>query len=251
MIYREFQPNILLSPYIETYWATVGFEGEERYYKVLPDGCVDIIFSFELSKQLGMESFSQNIIGTMTTYIEDSYSDRVDLFGIRFRPAGFTAFTRTPIYEFTDRRISLSLVESLFDEAFYSELPSKKTVEERIQHIEAYFIQNLKNIFEPESQIVYAVNLIRQTRGQLSLAEVASKSCLSLRHFERKFKTTIGISPKTFSKITKFKHTIAYLEKYPDASILDVAVDCGYYDQAHLIKDFKSLSGNSPSHFKL
>jgi AraC-like DNA-binding protein len=251
MIYREFQPNILLSPYIETYWATVGFEGEERYYKVLPDGCVDIIFSFELSKQFGMESFSQNIIGTMTTYIEDSYSDKVDLLGIRFRPAGFTAFTRTPVYEFTDRRISLSLVETLFDETFYAELPSKKTAEERVQYIEAYFIQNLKNIFEPESQIVYAVNLIRQTKGQLPLAEVASKSCLSLRHFERKFKSIIGISPKTFSKITKFRNTISYLENNPHASLFFTAIDCGYYDQAHLIKDFKSLSGDSPSCFKL
>ncbi len=251
MRYIEYQPNILLSPYIETYWATVGFQEEAKSYRVFPDGCVDIIFSFELSEQLGTESFSQNIIGTMTTYIENSYFDKIDMLGIRFRPAGFTAFTRTPICEFTDRRVSLSLVESVFDESFYSELPSKETVEERIQYIESYFIRNLKNIFQPESQIVYAVDLIRQTKGQLTLAEVASKSCLSLRHFERKFKATIGVSPKTFSKITKFKHTISYLEKYSDASLLDVAVDCGYYDQAHLIKDFKSLSGNPPSHFKL
>lgn len=251
MKYIEFQPNTLLSPYIETYWTTVGFEKEAKLFKVLPDGCVDILFSFELSKRLGVESFSQNIIGTMTTYIEDSYSDKIDMLGIRFRPAGFTAFTKIPIYEFTDRRINLFLVESLFDESFYAELPSKETAEERIQYIESYFIRNLKNIFQPESQIVYAVGLIRQTKGQLSLAEVASKSCLSLRHFERKFKATIGISPKTFSKITKFKHTISYLEKYSNANLLDVAINCGYYDQAHLIKDFKSLSGNAPSHFKL
>ncbi|MFV0538646.1 MAG: DUF6597 domain-containing transcriptional factor [Dysgonomonas sp.] len=251
MRYIEFQPSILLSPHIETYWATVGFQKEAKLFKVLPDGCVDIIFSFELTKRLGTESFSQNIIGTMTTYIEESYSDKIDMLGIRFRPAGFTAFTRTPIYEFTDRRINLSLAESIFDESFYSELPSKETVEERIQYIESYFIRNLKNMFQPESQIVYAVDLIRQTKGQLSLAEVASKSCLSLRYFERKFKATIGISPKTFSKITKFKHTITYFEKYPSISLLDAAVDCGYYDQSHLIKDFKSLSGNLPSHFKL
>ena len=251
MRYIEFHPNILLSPYIETYWATSGFEEEAKLFRVLPDGCVDIIFSFELSRRFGAESFSQNIIGTMTTYIEDSYSDKIDMLGIRFRPAGFTAFTRTPIYEFTDRRISLSLAESLFDESFYAELPLKETVEERIQYIEAYFIRNLENVFEPESRIIYAVDLIRQTKGQLSLAEVAGKSCLSLRHFERKFKTAVGISPKTFSKITKFKNAVSYLEKHSDASLLDAAIDCGYYDQAHLIKDFKSLSGNPPSHFKL
>ncbi|MFV0588338.1 DUF6597 domain-containing transcriptional factor [Bacteroides reticulotermitis] len=251
MLYREFQPDILLAPYIETYWTASGYNQEAELHRVLPDGCVDIIFSFEEDALLGMQPTSPNIIGTMTTYLESAYVNKVDMLGMRFKPAGFTAFTRTPISEFTDQRVSLVLVETLFDERFYVELPQKPTTRERIQHLDAYFLEKLKRVFQPEPQIVYAVDLIRQTKGLLPLTEVAYKSCLSLRHLERKFKVAVGTSPKAFSKVVKFQHTVSYLERNKDTSLFHTAIDCGYYDQAHLIKEFKTLSGDSPSYFKL
>lgn len=252
MKYREYCPHILLTPYIEAYWTVSGFVEKEEHHKILPDGCVDIIFSLEeTSHQSGLKSMFPNIVGTMTTYLEGSYLNNISLLGIRFKPAGFTAFTQIPIYEFTDQRIDLTSIESLFDEEFYYELPSKETAEKRIQEIDKYFLKRLKNIFKLDQQIVYAIELIRQTEGKLSLMTVASESCLSIRHFERRFKTAIGIAPKTFSKVVKFQHTLSYLKKNNHLSIISLAIDCGYYDQAHLIKDFKSLSGNPPSHFKL
>jgi AraC-like DNA-binding protein len=250
MIYREFQPNVLLKPYIETYWAVCGFKKEEEFHKILPDGCVDIIFSLEGTKQFDLEPILPNIIGTMTTYLEGSYSNKVNMIGIRFKPTGITAFTRVPIHEFTDQRISLNLVETLFDEAFHAKLSEKRTTEARIQHLDFYLMKNLNRLFVSEKQIVYAVDLIRKTNGSLSLTEVANKSCLSIRHFERKFKNAVGISPKTFSKIIKFQYTLSYLKRNRDVSLFSVAIDCGYYDQSHLIKEFKFLSGNSPSYFK-
>jgi AraC-like DNA-binding protein len=249
MLYREFHPNLLLTPYIETYWTVYGFKSTEEFHNILPDGCIDIIFSFG-THQLGLGSVVPNIVGTTTSFSVGSYSNWVNLVGIRFKPAGFTAFTRTPMYEFTDQRINLDLVESLFDERFYSELPEKELTKEKIQHIDSYLTEKLRYIFEPERQIAYAVDLIRYTKGQLPLTEIASKSCLSLRHFERKFKMAIGISPKSFSKIVKFKYAISYLNKNKNASIFSAAIDCGYYDHAHLIKDFRTLSGQSPSDFR-
>lgn len=249
MLYREFKPNTLLTPYIETYWSVCGYNQGEEFHKILPDGCIDIIFSFE-SNQLGLDNLFPNIVGTLTSYSIGSYSNRIDLIGIRFKPVGITAFIRTPIYEFTDKRINLTLVKSLFDEWFYKGLPEKASIELKINHIDSYFIGKLKNVFELEPQIVYAIDLIRTTKGQLPLVEVASSSCLSLRHFERKFKTVIGISPKAFSKVVKFKYAISYLKRNDRISLYSVAIDCGYYDQAHLIKDFRAFSGNSPSDFR-
>ncbi len=251
MTYTEFRPNELLSPYIDTYWYGFSFNEKEEFHKILPDGCVDIIFSFGEAKQFGLDPTYPNIIGAMTTFSEGSYSNEVSMLGIRFKPAGFSAFTRTPISEFTDQRINLTLTETLFDEYLYAELLEKETTQAKIQYLDSYFIKKLKRMFEPEARIVYAVNLIRQTKGLLPLTEVAESSCLSLRHFERRFKTAVGISPKTFSKVIKFQHSISYLKKNGDASLFSIAVDCGYYDQAHLIKEFKSLSGNSPSYFKV
>ncbi|MDR0431366.1 MAG: helix-turn-helix domain-containing protein [Tannerellaceae bacterium] len=250
MIFSEFRPHILLTPYIETYWSVCGFKEKEEFHKILPDGCVDIIFSIGENRQFGLEPILPNIVGTMTTYLEGSYSNNVNMLGIRFKPTGITAFTRIPIYEFTDQRIGLDYRETIFDESFFAELPEKRTTGDCIRHLDSYLIKKLNRVFTPEDQIVYAVNLIQQTNGLLPLMEVANKSCLSIRHFERKFKNAVGISPKTFSKIIKFQYTRTYLKRNKNISLFSAAIDCGYYDQSHLIKDFRVLSGNTPSDFK-
>lgn len=250
MLYIEYQPSTALLPYIETYWIAQGHSAKTKSEKILPDGCVDIIFSFgDSSDNDKLVPFLPNIIGTMTVYSEIYYYESVSMLGIRFKPAGITAFTRVPISEFTDQQIDMTIIDSLFDKDFYSQLPELELIPDKIKHIDSYLLQKLDNIFELDQQMIYAVDLIRKTNGMLPLNEVAYKCCLSLRHFERKFKTTTGVTPKTFSKIIRFKHTLSYLRKNKDASLFSVAVDCGYYDHSHLTKEFKILSGNSPSHF--
>ncbi|MDR1407591.1 MAG: AraC family transcriptional regulator, partial [Tannerella sp.] len=99
MNYQEHSPDFRLTPFIETYWTADGFTENESASKILPDGCVDIIFTFDEET----DTFRSDIIGTMTTFIEVSRPQSVRMFGIRFKPAGITAFTRVPVEEFTDR----------------------------------------------------------------------------------------------------------------------------------------------------
>jgi AraC-like DNA-binding protein len=251
MIYQEHRPNPLLLPYIETYWTSSGFVEGKELFKVLPDGCVDILFSFApTSPRDNLIPFLPHIIGTMTTYSEVCYQGQVDMLGIRFKPAGITAFICIPIYEFTNLRIDMSLLDSLFDKSFYDSLPEKAHIKDKIAHIDTYFTRKLQYIFELEPRIVYAVDLIRKSQGTISLSKVASQACLSPRHFERKFKTAVGISPKMFSKVTKFEHALSILQRQNNDNLLSIAIDCGYYDHTHLIKDFKALSGDTPSFFR-
>jgi AraC-like DNA-binding protein len=240
----------MLLPYIETYWTVHVFCNEGGCHKILPDGCVDIIFSFTDESSKGLLPFVPNVIGTMTSFTQVHYPTDVYFLGIRFKPVGITAFVSSPIHEFTDHRIDLTLVDSLFDNSFHKDLPEKKSLSEKIKHIDGYFLKKLKHAFKLESQIVYAVDLIKQTNGLLSPAEIASKACLSTRHFERKFKSAIGVAPKTFCKVIKFKHTMSYLKQHPSNSLYSVAIECGYFDHAHMIKEFKFLSGDSPSLFR-
>ncbi|KAA6337510.1 hypothetical protein EZS27_014407 [termite gut metagenome] len=250
-MYQEHQPHGLLLPFVETYWTAEGFvEGKEKS-KILPDGCVDITFSFgDTSATGGLKPFLPHIVGTMTSYSEIIYTGRVCMLGIRFKPAGITAFTRVPVNEFTNRLIDMTLVETLFDKRFYDTLPEKDSLKESIQHIDHYLINKLSCIFQPDRRIVCAIDLIRQTKGILPLTAVAEQACLCQRHFERVFKSTVGISPKAFSKITKFNYTRYYLKTHPSESLYSAAVDCGYYDHTHLIKDFKTLAGDVPANFR-
>jgi AraC-like DNA-binding protein len=251
-MYQEHPPDIRLTPFIETYWTAIGWvENGDILSKILPDGCVDILFSFgDASAANGLQSFLPNIVGTTTTFIEVIYTGKVQMFGIRFKPAGITAFTRVPIDEFTNQRVDMTLVDSVFDEQFYDTLPEKKSIKEILQQVDTYLLNKLSYLFLPDKQMLRAVDLIEQAQGQLLLADVASRVCLGQRHFERKFKSTVGISPKTFSKIVKFKNALRNLKTHPHESLFSIAIDCGYYDQTHLIKDFKALTGDVPTNFR-
>lgn len=239
-MYQEFQPNPLLHPYIETYWASNSFAGEEVSQRILPDGCVDIIFSF------GAQTLFPFIVGTMTSFFDVIYKKDVKLFGIRFRPGGITVLTRVPISEFTNMRFDIRLVETILDKHLFEEMENSLTIEDTLSCLDSYFLQKLPLLFVPDKQIGLAVNLIEQAKGNIPISLLAQQACLSPRQFERRFKVAIGISPKEFGRITKFKNLSRFMKEQPRQSLFETAVDCGYYDHAHLIREFKRLSGYTP-----
>nr|WP_280747799.1 helix-turn-helix domain-containing protein [Parabacteroides sp. PF5-9] len=214
--------------------------------KVFPDGCTDIIFKIDKTQGTSLAA----LFGISTTFIEVDYPGSTQMFGIRFKPMGITAFTRIPVVELTDRSVELSLVDTLFDESFYEALPEKQSVAEMVAYTNTCLSNRISHLYHTDRQILRAVDLISHAKGQLVLADVASDVCLSQRHFERKFKSSIGVSPKMFAKIIRFKYVLHYMQKYPDKDLLTIAVDSGYYDRTHLIHDFKSLSGDTPNDFR-
>ncbi|MDH6342497.1 AraC-like DNA-binding protein [Parabacteroides sp. PFB2-12] len=244
-MYKEFPPDLRLQHLIETYWVTDGLIDNTFTHRILPDGCVDIIFDFgsnQSSADLPM------LVGTMTSLLEISYQPgRVQMMGIRFAPAGITAFTRIPISMITNQNIELPLTETLFDNSFYERLPDMECMQERINYINAYFLARMHKLFLPDRQISYAVSLIQSNNGHLAVREVAGEVCLSERQFERKFKATIGISPKAFSNIMRFRSVRRYMETHPNESMYEIAIACGYHDHSHMNKEFQRLGSISPS----
>ena len=244
--YQEYSPDFRLTPWVKNYWWSDSFVSSDVLPKVFPDGCTDVMFIFD---RIRGTSFA-GIFGMMTTFINVNFPASTQMFGVRFKPAGLAAFTRVPVSEFTDRAVEFALVDSWFDMSFYETLPEKQSVEEMITHTNNQLIKQLSYLYHFDKQTIRAVDLIRQAKGNLSLTDVASDICLCQRHFERKFKSTVGVCPKMFAKIFRFKHAAQYLQSHPHKDLLTIAVECGYYDHAHLIKDFKSLSGNAPTDFR-
>ena len=244
--YHEYNPDTRLTPWVKNYWSASGFASSEVLPKVFPDGCTDVIFTFDGTQGTS----SACLFGTMTTFIEVDYPKSTQMFGIRFKPAGITAFTRVPVAELTDRSVELSLIETLFEKSFYETLPEKQSVAEIVAHTNSALLRLFSCLYQSDRQIMRAVDLISLAKGQCSLADVASDVCLCQRHFERKFKDVIGVSPKMFAKIFRFKNAMRCMQTYPSKDLLTIAVESGYYDHTHLIKDFKSLSGDTPNVFR-
>ena len=246
-MYQEFDPDVRLAPYIANYWVSEGFWDNAEMVRIFPDGCVDIIINANDSN--GMTRYNPYIVGTITSFLDFWASGNVKMIGIRFKPSGINAFTRIPIHEFTNKRIEVSLVDSLFDNRFYEGMEEKEVTPLQLRFIDAYLIEKLDSVYDRDPLIISSIRLITQTNGAIPIKQLSEEVCISQRHFERRFKSAVGMSAKMFSRITRFNRTKEFLKTAPQMSLFDAAVDCGYYDHAHLFKEFEFFSGSTPSKF--
>lgn len=255
-MYKEYQPHEILAPYIDKYWVMEGTMELEARIKILPDGCTDFIFNLDETANLldrdgmrvgGMQAY---FVGPMRVYSElQICSAVVHTVGVRFTPCGLTIFTRIPMSEFTDRRVFLPDLNVLFPVDFAGMLKEKKTLKERLALIDRYLLSCLRYSGDVDKQVAWAAGVIHQSDGKMPVQELMEQVCLCQRHFERRFKNATGYTPKEYTRIVKFRRTMDALRRVTRENLFSVAVDCGYYDQSHLVKEFRRLSGSLPSVF--
>jgi AraC-like DNA-binding protein len=109
----------------------------------------------------------------------------------------------------------------------------------------------LRDLFRNKSvmpnEVDVAVESILQTHGQVKVNELSKQERVSARTLTRKFTEQVGLSPKQYARVVRFREIVNYLLISPDASWLDVTYNFGFHDQSHLIKDFQHFTGLSPS----
>lgn len=176
-------------------------------------------------------------------------TDSLHMLGVRFQPCGLAVFTNEPLGQFADLRIQSSDINLLFDNSFAEMLCEQPDDSVRIRIIEGYLIRLLTQSIQVDRQIIYATSFIKQSYGQLPVQNLIDKICICQRHFQRKFKDATGYTPKEFSRIIKFQYAIEVLRNAPHTDLSSIALDCGYYDHSHFIKEFKRLAGDVPSYF--
>lgn len=255
-MYVELSPNHLLNPYVETYWIIDDAKETKSFQNVLPDGCVDIIVSLgDSSMDNGFKPNIPYVFGTHTASSGAPDKGNIKMFGIRFKPAVFKLFTKIPTSEFTNQKVDIFSFQSIFDLSFYSEV--EKGVEDNlpmnaiISNIEQFLIDKLPVLPSVDKRILHAISLIQIHSGNLTIDKLAAESGLSQRQLERRFKAEVGISPKTFSCIMKFQEVHKRLNTGTWSNLHELAWDCGYFDNAHLTKDYLKFSGTLPSDFSL
>lgn len=131
-----------------------------------------------------------------------------------------------------------------------------RIINEKLQHIhdleegekivENFLLNKVVDLKE-KLPLDSALQTLFKNHGNLSMDKTASLSCLSLRQFERKCKKRLGMNPKTFARILRFSKAYRLHEAFPHLNWIEIAYKAGYYDQMHMIKDFKIFAGVNPS----
>ncbi|MDR6808539.1 AraC-like DNA-binding protein [Dyadobacter sp. BE34] len=241
MAYIEYHPHPALAPYIDAYWKVTGDNMPLAAQTILPDGCVDIIMNLgedELPDADGffMKNERSYLVGTMSRAIETTVTPGSLLIGVRFRPAGFAAFYQyDSMHEFTDRTAE-------FDPTLAPDLRARKT--EPKPYLDQFFLRRLRNENRPLTQVI---GEIESKNGLIDVTTLAQNSCMSIRQLQRTFKQHIGLSPKEFLNIIRFRYAVELIKTGEKQSLLDIALEAGYYDHAHLTNEIRRYAGIAPS----
>lgn len=173
------------------------------------------------------------------------FSGNIREFAIFFKPLAMRQLFRIPTYLLlNDDCEGVNLLGKKIED-LWSRIAESKSFYEQIQAAEDYLLPFAIETHE-HSVIAKMAHHIFQVKGILRIDQLATQAGLSPRQFERRFVDEIGVPPKLFARITRFQRALDAKRSSPDRSWLNLAHEFGYFDQMHMIRDFRILGGATP-----
>lgn len=233
--YYVFQPVNILQPYVSLYWIAINTE--HTSYPILPDGSIDAVV------KLNTSHMHSELFGTTTRPTLINIDPYCTYIGIRFNPGQSRHFIKPVASELTDLSTSSTGILNIPLDRLHEQTSP--------QAIAAYLDQQLYAVLKTAapntSRIDHVLQQMLRANGQLSIDVAANSLCKSRRQFERIFRETVGLTPKTYNAICRLQHATQLIDTKPHITLAEIAQLTGYADQSHMNRDCKRLTGVTPT----
>ena len=219
----------------------------KRQLLAVPDGSVDLLFG------LGPEGMHSFIGGTVFQAKPWELSEEDTYFGARFYPGACRLPSNLKIDDVVNADVEISAEKKI--RQLGDLLISAEGLEDRADIFLNYYFKMTEGM-GPSGSVhkleTYLRNRIYQTGGQISIKELSQETAYSAPYLRRIFNKVHGVSPKVFEKFVRFQNVLDYLTYGIDKDPMkldQIAVRFGYYDQPHMIKEFKQYTGKTPEQY--
>lgn len=251
MRYFEIAPSAPLADFVQCLWYLEKDYGPPHPDGewIFPDGTTDLVMQRQGSFFTSAGSLPACFfVGPRRTPLLLRAPGPAAAIGIRFHPHGVYPFVRQPLDEFTESIISLHDFEGTL-----ATLPAEQcrtlTPLAAITRLERFLQRSRSADLSEHARLHSCVQWLRQSQGVASIAALADTVNLSTRQLERRFRQTIGVSPKQLARIIRFDAVRDQLMLHPGVDLTALAHSAWYHDQAHFIHDFRDLAGLAPTGF--
>src|SRR5688572_15281906 len=255
MKFTEFPPSDILKPYIKCYFIFKSVSDIEFEDTVFPSGDMEMIFNlgegvWESSVENKFFRTPQiELWGQITKPLAIKSKGRHTMLGIKF-------LTHSAAYFFDDEiGMYNNLVSDVGDiigspvKILHSQLLETTELTRRIELIEKFLLKRLAGNEKKSSRIDKVANIltsIKKDTAENNISTIASRHGITPRYLHKLIYQHTGLSPKSFNKINRFQLSLRLIAKN-EQPFTSIAYDCGYFDQSHFIRDFKSFTGVTPS----
>lgn len=248
--FQLIQPRLCLRPYVRSYWyfrREVPLASYHEEY-MHPRGGFGMVFNFgnRLTLDAGAVSDSVFLDGTNTVSRKMGFQGHVELMGIQFQEGGAFPFLGIPLHELQNETNLLSALGRAELTELHERLYETKTLSLRIRLLESWLIGRLSHGKEQHALIPASLSVLREGVGNLRMSELADRWSVSQRQLERLYQREVGMSPKQYAKLLRIEAARLSLKRINEETTARLAVELGFYDQAHFIREFRAVVGLTP-----
>ncbi|MET0207055.1 MAG: helix-turn-helix domain-containing protein [Thermoleophilaceae bacterium] len=168
---------------------------------------------------------------------------------VRLTPQGAHALFGLAMHELTNRVVELDELLGRGADELVGRLWDLPGWEPRFELLDGLIGARVAEARPPSTAVAWAWRRLRETRGRVAVGGLAEELGWSHRRLIARFREQVGMPPKTIGRVLRFEHVSRALMEAPEPRLVEVALDCGYYDQAHLNRDFRQFAGTTPSAF--
>jgi AraC-like DNA-binding protein len=224
---------------VSALWSWEGFQVPHPRERLLPDGAVALVVD------LKDKSSPPIVSGAHSRYFVIDTAGEMSVAGIAFTPGGAFPFLGLPAGEVQDQHVPLEALWGACAEEVRERLLGAPSASARIQILEDSLLTRVRWPLVPNPAVQFALAEFR--RRERSVAEVTEQIGLSSRRFIEVFHSQVGLTPKLYCRIQRFQSVIHRIRSGAEFDWANLALDCGYFDQAHFIHDFREFSGILPT----
>ena len=252
-------PKQPLDAFVESIWIVESAtSGSNQLERVLPTGAAQLIVNlredetrrYDLARAMRCETAGGVILaGPMARFGVIDTREQEWVAGVAFKPGGTAAFMRVPASEARDLDVDLGdLWPRDLAGSLREQLLAAPTADARLEQLESALLRVWRG-YTGHDAVAYAVGTFTARPAVASVSTVMASIGMSQRRFIERFSAEVGLTPKRFCRVRRFQHAIAMAHAGGDVDWTSVALDCGYYDQSHLIHDFREFSGLTPTEY--
>ena len=259
MLYLCYRPGPPLNEFVDNFWLIDGGH-TSRLEKILPCGTSELVVNLK-NNEIDIHNpkrpqryrrFSGAVVaGTYSQPFICDASQHEAMMGVHFKAGGAFPFLNADASDLTNTHADLEDLWGRPGVELRERLSSATTFQERCRVMEAALRSRLRDHAKDQLQVKFALKMFARGANEIPIRSVSREIGFSQRRLIQAFSSRVGLAPKVFCRILRFQRARVLAEKPATPDWADLAVACGYFDQSHLIRDFKEFSGSTPNLYSL
>ena len=255
-IFNFYKPKPPLSKFVDILWL---YEGQpvHKTERILPTGTLELVINLRQNELLFFDAERPENCSRLSGAVVSGAHGRgfaptaeeTFIIGVHFKPGGAFPFLGLPAGDLADTHVDLETLWGPSAGRLRERLCEARTSAERFQLLQEALLSRLCHGVEQHYAVSAALEMFGKNQAGPRVREAAKYLGLSQRRFIQVFKAEVGMTPKLFSRIQRFQQTRTFIQHNPSINWADLAVDLGYFDQSHFIREFLEFSGLSPTDY--